>query len=111
MASNPHGLAVGSTVWAFGRADAPTAYAITSETSRSWVTADGQKIPKSHAEPIFEANGIMITVRYCLTREAADALLLERMRWKMGQAIRENTDTNVLRLVAAALGMPTGVAP
>lgn len=110
MASNPFNLAAGSTVWVFGRGDAPEVSRITSETSRSWVVGRDTKIPKSNTAAVYDIQpGFGCTLRHCLTREAADAMFLERSRWTMSQRVRECTDPAVLRLVAASLGMPTGV--
>jgi hypothetical protein len=103
-------LGIGSTVWRFGRNDMPTALRVTSETTRSWVLADGQKVPKSCPDPIVNVSPKFgATLRYCLTREAADAMALERSRWEMAERIKRCTDVATLRTIAATLGMTTGV--
>lgn len=111
--TNPFGLSIGATVWVFGRGDTPEIVRVAGETTRSWVLSDGEKVPKSFDGPlpIYDIQlkyGAM--QRYCLTRDAADALLLERARWTMTERIRTCGDVATLRKVAEALGMPTGVA-
>lgn len=109
MPTNPLNLAVGSPVWMFGRNDSPELFAISSETSRSWIVND-VKIPKSQTAPIYDYNpGFGSSQRYCLTRAAADALFLERQRWILSRRVQECADASVLKAVAAALGLPTGV--
>lgn len=108
--SNPLGLAIGSRVWVFGRNDTPSLMSVRSETSRSWVLSDGTKVPKSYTSTVFEVfPSLGPTRRYYLTREAANIALLHRMRWKMGGRVRECGDADILRTVAAALGMPVEV--
>lgn len=110
MKRNPLGLAIGSTVWVFGRNDTPTLMTVESETTRSWVLSDGTKVPKSYSATVFEVfPKFGSTQRYYLTREAANAAFLHRMRWKMGDRVRECGDADILRTVAKALGMPTEV--
>jgi len=112
--SNPFGLSVGSTVWLFAGGEGGEVLTVTGETGRSWLVGrhgyEYAKIPKSHAEPVFERSpGFGGLQRYCLTREAADAVMLARARYAMAARIRDCNDTATLRAVAAALGLPTGV--
>lgn len=115
MASNPFNLSVGSPVWMFSSGDSPTPFNITGTTSRSWIVSRHGwtvKIPKNHADPIFSVNptGVGCTQFFCLTRTAADRMMLERARWVMVQRVKDCTDIATLRKVAEALGMPVSVS-
>lgn len=103
-------LAVGSTVWLFGSGDTAQRLSVKEETSRSWVLSDGAKVPKSCATDVYEVHGWNCLLRYCLTRDAADRVLMERSRYWMSTKVRDvRVDTDVLKQIAKLLGLPSGV--
>lgn len=103
-------LKVGSPVWVFSSDDTPEIECIASETSRSWVVSNGTKVPKSLTADVYDVNpGFGCTRRHCLTRSAADAMLLERSKWAMINRLKECSDPAALRTIAAALGLPASV--
>lgn len=103
-------LAVGATVWLFGSSDNANRLSVKEETSRSWVLSDDAKVPKSCATDVYEVQGWNCLLRYCLTREAADRVLLERSRQRMAYKLREMPlSTAVLKQIATLLGLPSGV--
>lgn len=103
-------LAVGARVWLFASGDTAQRLSVKEETTRSWVLSDGAKVPKSCATDIYEVRGWNCLLRYCLTRDAADRILMERSRHRVSAAIRDGaTPTDVLKQIATLLGLPSGV--
>lgn len=96
-------LAVGSTVWRQDN-DRLTPILVTGATTRSWVLADGAKIPKTTETPEFSVKGWRTTY-YLLTRDAAEHKALDRLRWKLADAIQRTRDYDLLRSVATAVGI------
>lgn len=103
-------LALGARVWLYGTNDTPAQLRVLDETPRSWVLSDGAKVPKSTTTDIYEARGWNCLLRYCLTRDAADRVLMERSRHRLSAAVRDGgTSTDVLKQIATLLGLPSGV--
>ena len=106
-------LAVGAKVWRIDWGDPGDlteahAVKVQGETRMSWVLTNGVKIPKTWSQPRFDVEGFR-TTPYCLTREAAEAMLLHHNRNKLGSMVLVCTDDAVPRNVAEALGVNLSV--
>ena len=106
-------LAVGSTVWrinygAPGQLTTARGVKVEGETRMSWVLTNGVKIPKTWGEPRFDVNGFR-TTPYCLTREAAEQMLLRHNQSQIGSMVLSCSDDVVLRRVAEVLGVKVAV--
>lgn len=102
-------LHIGAPVWRIdyggpGEMTQARGVRVESETRMSWVLANGVKIPKAWAEPRFDVDGFR-TTPYCLTREAAETMLLRHNQSKFASMVLTCADDDTLRKVADALGV------
>lgn len=117
-------ISLGSTVWRFdrnhrvyardasGTATGPAIFreyfrptTISGQTTKSWVTTGGLKIPKAGGDVRECAGGAYGKIAVYMTQEAVDAECWRQVhRWRLAKKVEECNDVALLKQIAALVG-------